>query len=320
MLLSHMDSKGQRWPDSNIRLGEIGDVSSSAAGFHYGFSDIMMNNLWGYDFNMLDESQHNHFSGFPGQGLSDFMVSDVGLSSSFAIYDVQHNLENDDPNSIKVPISNVMEKIETKVAQTCIKGTRSKRSKRTVCEGSWNFSSTPSLDRNGSVDNQGSVMSKRTSVKDVSEPILKKRKGKGSADNQGSVMSKRTFLSDASDPISKKRKGQGSVDNQGSVMSKRTFVTDMSEPAFKKQKGANSVENNEIISESVGVNSVGRWLEDVGFGRYAGVFEMHEVDEEALPLLTLDDLKEMGVLAVGARRKLYAAICGLKGQCETNSL
>ncbi|XP_035833021.1 uncharacterized protein LOC110876792 [Helianthus annuus] len=62
------------------------------------------------------------------------------------------------------------------------------------------------------------------------------------------------------------------------------------------------------------VNSVGRWLEDVGFGRYASVFEMHEVDEEALPLLTIDDLTEMGVVAVGARRKLYAAICQLKGK------
>ncbi|KAF5792611.1 putative sterile alpha motif domain-containing protein [Helianthus annuus] len=47
---------------------------------------------------------------------------------------------------------------------------------------------------------------------------------------------------------------------------------------------------------------------------YASVFEMHEVDEEALPLLTIDDLTEMGVVAVGARRKLYAAICQLKGK------
>nr|GFC36150.1 hypothetical protein [Tanacetum cinerariifolium] len=86
----------------------------------------------------------------------------------------------------------------------------------------------------------------------------------------------------------------------------------MSEPAFKKQKGANNVKDNEIILESVSVNSVGGWLQDVGFGRYAGVFEMHEVDEEAFHLLTLDDLKEMGVFVVGTRRKLYVAVCGLK--------
>ncbi|GKF57025.1 sterile alpha motif domain-containing protein, partial [Tanacetum coccineum] len=94
------------------------------------------------------------------------------------------------------------------------------------------------------------------------------------------------------------------------------LLTDMSEPAFKKQKGANNVEVNEIISESVSVNSVGGWLQDVGFGRYAGLFEMHEVDEEAFPLLTLDDLKEMFVLAVGTQWKLYVAICGVKGQYE----
>ncbi|XP_039034388.1 uncharacterized protein LOC120170519 [Hibiscus syriacus] len=61
------------------------------------------------------------------------------------------------------------------------------------------------------------------------------------------------------------------------------------------------------------VTSVKRWLEDLGFGRYAGIFEMHEVDEEALPILTLDDLKEMGVFAVGHRRKLYTAIQQLRG-------
>ncbi|KAJ4827197.1 hypothetical protein Tsubulata_016782 [Turnera subulata] len=40
------------------------------------------------------------------------------------------------------------------------------------------------------------------------------------------------------------------------------------------------------------VNTVTRWLEEQGLGRYSGIFEMHEVDEEALPLLTLEDLKE----------------------------
>ncbi|KAI7753073.1 hypothetical protein M8C21_003358 [Ambrosia artemisiifolia] len=105
----------------------------------------------------------------------------------------------------------------------------------------------------------------------------------------------------------------GSVDNQGSAVSKRALTEcDLSEPVFKKQKGEN-LGGNDLVSESVSVNSVGGWLEDAGFGRYEGVFEMHEVDEEALPLITVDDLKEMGLLAVGTRRKLYAAICQLKG-------
>ncbi|KAK8587503.1 hypothetical protein V6N13_086488 [Hibiscus sabdariffa] len=50
------------------------------------------------------------------------------------------------------------------------------------------------------------------------------------------------------------------------------------------------------------------WLESLGLGRYAPVFEIHEVDEEILPLLTLEDLKDMGINAVGSRRKLFCAI------------
>ncbi|KAI3766966.1 hypothetical protein L2E82_17047 [Cichorium intybus] len=251
MLMSHMESKGQRWP--NVRLGDIGDVSTA---FNYGISDMMMNNLWVYDLNILEEPQNDNISGFPEQVSSEFTVSDPSLSSKFLV-DMQQNIENDDPNSIKPPSeyytpNKNIEITESKPPKKSLKGPRSKRCKRTVFESPW----TPSMDL------------------------------------------------------------YGSNDNQTSAMSKRTLQDDVSEPTFKIQKGVN-LENNDLISESSGkcVNSVGRWLEDVGFGRYAGVFEMHEVDEEALPLLTLDDLKEMGVLAVGPRRKLYAAISRLRGEC-----
>ncbi|OWM90617.1 hypothetical protein CDL15_Pgr014920 [Punica granatum] len=50
------------------------------------------------------------------------------------------------------------------------------------------------------------------------------------------------------------------------------------------------------------------WLNGLGLGRYAPVFEIHEVDDEVLPLLTLEDLKDMGINAVGSRRKMYCAI------------
>uniref|UniRef100_A0A5B7AE95 Putative ankyrin repeat and SAM domain-containing protein 6-like n=1 Tax=Davidia involucrata TaxID=16924 RepID=A0A5B7AE95_DAVIN len=50
------------------------------------------------------------------------------------------------------------------------------------------------------------------------------------------------------------------------------------------------------------------WLNQLGLGRYAPVFEIHEVDDEVLPLLTLEDLKDMGINAVGSRRKMYCAI------------
>uniref|UniRef100_A0A2P2Q857 Uncharacterized protein MANES_14G046500 n=1 Tax=Rhizophora mucronata TaxID=61149 RepID=A0A2P2Q857_RHIMU len=50
------------------------------------------------------------------------------------------------------------------------------------------------------------------------------------------------------------------------------------------------------------------WLNSIGLGRYAPVFEIHEVDDEVLPMLTLEDLKDMGINAVGSRRKMFCAI------------
>nr|QEO33287.1 SAM domain-containing protein [Asparagus officinalis] len=59
------------------------------------------------------------------------------------------------------------------------------------------------------------------------------------------------------------------------------------------------------LDEDGGVRS---WLNRLGLGRYGPVFEIHEVDDEVLPLLTLEDLKDMGINAVGSRRKMYCAI------------
>jgi class 3 adenylate cyclase len=50
-----------------------------------------------------------------------------------------------------------------------------------------------------------------------------------------------------------------------------------------------------------------QWLEGLGLGRYAEAFAENEIDLDALPHLTEDDLKDLGV-ALGARRKLLAAI------------
>ncbi|XP_021909021.1 M-phase inducer phosphatase [Carica papaya] len=57
-----------------------------------------------------------------------------------------------------------------------------------------------------------------------------------------------------------------------------------------------------------GEEGVRIWLNGLGLGRYAPVFEIHEVDDEVLPFLTLEDLKDMGINAVGSRRKMYCAI------------
>ncbi|EER90512.1 transcription factor Sox-1 [Sorghum bicolor] len=69
---------------------------------------------------------------------------------------------------------------------------------------------------------------------------------------------------------------------------------------------------NGRLPSAMGYGGVKAWLDGLGLSRYAPVFEIHEVDDEVLPLLTLDDLKDMGIGAVGSRRKMYAAILKLR--------
>ncbi|KAJ0988752.1 hypothetical protein J5N97_007108 [Dioscorea zingiberensis] len=59
------------------------------------------------------------------------------------------------------------------------------------------------------------------------------------------------------------------------------------------------------MSDDGGVRS---WLDRLGLGRYAPAFEIHEVDDEVLPFLTLEDLKDMGINAVGSRRKICTIV------------
>ncbi|KAJ1292706.1 hypothetical protein BS78_01G010600 [Paspalum vaginatum] len=69
---------------------------------------------------------------------------------------------------------------------------------------------------------------------------------------------------------------------------------------------------NGRLPSAMGYGGVKAWLDGLGLSRYAPVFEIHEVDDEVLPLLTLEDLKDMGIGAVGSRRKMYAAIQKLR--------
>ncbi|MEM7023172.1 MAG: AAA family ATPase [Pseudomonadota bacterium] len=61
----------------------------------------------------------------------------------------------------------------------------------------------------------------------------------------------------------------------------------------------------------MGLN-VGRWLQEQGLERYEQAFQKNDIDERALPQLTGDDLKEIGVASVGHRRKLLEAIEDLR--------
>jgi class 3 adenylate cyclase/predicted ATPase len=56
---------------------------------------------------------------------------------------------------------------------------------------------------------------------------------------------------------------------------------------------------------------VAAWLQSLGLERYLQAFRDNEVDWEVLPKLTSEDLKEIGVAAIGHRRKLLDAIAML---------
>ena len=56
---------------------------------------------------------------------------------------------------------------------------------------------------------------------------------------------------------------------------------------------------------------VGGWLRGLGLGQYETNFRDNKIDADVLPRLTADDLKDIGVDAVGHRRKLLNAIAAL---------
>src|SRR5262245_59999804 len=57
---------------------------------------------------------------------------------------------------------------------------------------------------------------------------------------------------------------------------------------------------------------VSAWLRDLGLERYETAFRDNEIDQEALPKLTAEDLKDLGVVLGSHRRKLLDAIAALR--------
>lgn len=65
---------------------------------------------------------------------------------------------------------------------------------------------------------------------------------------------------------------------------------------------------------------VAAWLEGLGLERYVPAFRDNEIDWEVLPKLTSKDLREIGVAAIGHRRKLLDAIAALGGTVPTTAV
>src|SRR5271165_5635381 len=66
-------------------------------------------------------------------------------------------------------------------------------------------------------------------------------------------------------------------------------------------------------SAAMAAMDVGGWLRSLGLDQYEANFRDNKIDADVLPQLTADDLKDIGVSAVGDRRKLLAAIAALSG-------
>ena len=58
------------------------------------------------------------------------------------------------------------------------------------------------------------------------------------------------------------------------------------------------------------------WLRGLGLGKYEAVFRENEIDERVLPTLTEEHLKQLGVTALGHRRKLLDALAALRSEYE----
>ena len=59
---------------------------------------------------------------------------------------------------------------------------------------------------------------------------------------------------------------------------------------------------------------IAAWLHSLGMQQYEAAFRDYAIDGAILPELTADDLKDLGVNLVGHRRRLLAAIAGLRGE------
>jgi hypothetical protein len=57
---------------------------------------------------------------------------------------------------------------------------------------------------------------------------------------------------------------------------------------------------------------VAEWLRTLGLDQYEPAFRENQIEADLLPSLTAEDLKDIGVLPVGHRRRLLAAIAALQ--------
>jgi SAM domain (Sterile alpha motif) len=64
---------------------------------------------------------------------------------------------------------------------------------------------------------------------------------------------------------------------------------------------------------------IGAWLRDLGLEQYEATFRENKIGSDVLPKLTADDLKDLGVVLVGDRRRLLEAIARLRSEVDATA-
>lgn len=274
-----MNLKRQRRP--NVRLAEVGDVPAVVS-LPYKSKGYLVKKRW-----KLDDENPNGFNSVNGTshlGSLNF----VGFDPMVVSAAMEHNIENENPNSRKPGVNEVGrhkgEMDLSNVTRKCWAMKRRRSStmgQRYLLGGAWNLKLSP----------------------DASAEVEK-------------LYEEKHFDSFKSSEWMGVDEVDADMDHEIEASNDEDDESDEATIDMRLEGNANDLANCEgnspYTQHNSPVDSVSKWLEGQGFGKYVDVFEMHEVDEEALPLLTFDDLKEMGVVAVGPRRKLYSAIRQLR--------
>ncbi|MCL7034982.1 hypothetical protein MKW94_013116 [Papaver nudicaule] len=308
LLLGMNSSKRQRRP--NVRLNEIGDVSAALSCFTS--SHRPNQNLGGEEENYSRETYFDPIYGYSIPS-SEYMEMDHGPAQN----DTQQNRENWNPNSSKSPFDftcsdeGYMSKpkldfgVVTKRGRVMKRRGRSTRVYSGLAGRAWSSRLSPPSEKNKSFDGQ---------KLDVYSDDGYNNRFDDSMDRHTSNTDKEEAWEDylVEPAVSDSRGGDDSDETLSRDAYEKPETLDADDgPCTDPESGCG---NGEIGFPAKIRNSVSDWLEGLGFSKYVETFEMHEVDEDVLPLLTLEDLKEMGVNAVGSRRKIYNAIQLLRGE------
>lgn len=260
----------------NVRLWEIGDLSAAfACNISHRNKEIVGQNQWTADPYSAQESEYLHSS---GQKKSEYCVSGQVVSPKMMV-DVMQNSENKDPNSIRLasPFNWLVNGSKVEFGTITRKSRLIRRRRRSPNSTCTLFVGPWNSDADLNMHNANGL-------KDSTEHETP------------------SVINEACEVEIDDHDFSSEIPHKPNEFS---FDDDSYEDNANFTQSTNGINGNE--------NGVREWLEELGLGKFAEMFEMHEVDEDALPLLTFEDLKEMGIAAVGPRRKLFRAIQLLKG-------